>query len=50
MDPLGGIEGGARVEDGGVRSAGPPLGVVEGVGAEVEEEGHLPQLPLELGG
>jgi len=36
------------VEDGGVSVAGTPLGVREGVGAEVEEEGHVAQLPLEL--
>jgi len=36
------------VEDGGVSVAGTPFGVREGVGAEMEEEGHVAQLPLEL--
>lgn len=36
------------VEEGGVDVAGTPLGVGEGVGAEVEEEGHAAELPLEL--
>lgn len=47
--PLGGGEG-RGVEDGGVGEAGAPLSVGEGVGAEVEEEGHLRLLPPELGG
>lgn len=46
-DPLGGVEAG-RVEDGRVGFAGAPLGVGEGVGAEVEEHGHGSELPLEL--
>lgn len=46
-DPLGSVELGG-VEDGGVDAAGAPLCVGEGVGAEVEEEGHVSLLPLEL--
>lgn len=47
--PLAGVEG-ARAEDGGGGVAGAPLRVGEGVGAEVEEESHLAQLPPELRG
>ena len=46
-DPLSGVES-RRVEDGGIRAAGAPLGVCEGIGPEVEEEGHVGELPLEL--
>lgn len=46
--PLSGVEA-IWGEDGRIGAAGSPLGVGEGVGAEVEEEGHLAQLPLELG-
>lgn len=48
MDPLSGVEVGG-VEDGGVNVAGAPFGVGEGVGSEVEEHGHVAELPLELG-
>lgn len=46
--PLSCVEVGG-VEDVGVGVAGTPLGVREGVWAEVEEEGHVAELPLELG-
>ena len=45
--PLSGAEV-CGVEDGGVHVAGTPLRVVEGVDAEVEEECHVAELPLEL--
>lgn len=45
--PLARVERGGR-EHGRVGAAGAPLGIREGVGAEVEEEGHLGELPLEL--
>lgn len=48
LDPLGGVKA-DRIEYGRVRVAGAPLGVGEGVGAEVEEHGHCAHLPLELG-
>lgn len=46
--PLAGVEG-VGTEDGGRDAAGAPFGIGEGVGAEVEEEGHLAELPSELG-
>lgn len=46
--PLRCVEVGG-VEEVGVGVAGAPLGVREGVWAEVEEEGHVAELPLELG-
>lgn len=46
-DPLPGVEIG-RKEDGGVAFSVAPFGVGEGVGAEMEEEGHFCELPLEL--
>lgn len=46
-DPLGRVDiGGA--EYGGVGTTRAPFGIGEGVGAEVEEEGHVLELPLEV--
>lgn len=47
--PLPGVER-RGVEEGGVGAARSPLGVGEGVDAEVDEEGHLALLPCELRG
>lgn len=43
-DPVGGVEGGGS-EDRRVNVAGSPLGIGEGVGAEVEEEGDVGEVP-----
>lgn len=48
LDPLSGVEL-RGVEDRRVSVACAPLGVREGIGSEVEEHGHVPELPLELG-
>lgn len=47
--PLAGVKGG-RGEDGRIGDAGSPLGIREGIDAEVKEESELAELPGELGG
>ncbi|KAF7842232.1 Alpha-L-fucosidase 1 [Senna tora] len=37
------------IEKGGIGAAGTPFCVCEGIHSEVQEHGHVAELPLELG-